>query len=114
MQIEPPRHADETESDTYLVDQVLAQNKAAVNAEQSHEPSMSEQLAALRAEISRLAESASLIAGEATAIVAQAPARLRFEGERQFHRRPVIALLAIGILSFHLAQALLGRSRRMG
>ncbi|TXR49626.1 hypothetical protein [Phyllobacterium endophyticum] len=113
MQIEPPRHADETESDTYLVDQVLAQNKAALNAEQSHEPSMSEQLAALRAEISRLAESASLIAEEVAIIVAQAPTRLRYEGEKQIYKRPVISLLAIGILSFHLTQAIFGRSRRV-
>jgi hypothetical protein len=116
MQIEPTRNASEAEigSDTYLVDQVLEQRKKAPSDAILQDLPLSEQLAALRAEIGRLAESASLIAGEATAIVAQAPARLRFEGERQFHRRPVIALLAIGILSFHLAQALLGRSRRMG
>jgi hypothetical protein len=115
MQIEPTPNADEAEigSDTSLVDQVLEQNKKAPSEAISQDLPMSEQLAALRAEIGRLAESASLIAEEATAVVAQAPARLRSEGERQFHKRPVISLLAIGILSFHLTQVLFGRSRRM-
>jgi len=96
-----------------LVDQVLEQRKKTPSEAISQDIPMSEQLAALRAEIGRLAESASLIAEEATAVVAQAPARLRSEGERQFHKRPVISLIAIGILSFHLTQVLFGRSRRM-
>ena len=115
MQIEPTRNADEAEigSDTYLVDQVLEQRKKVPSKAISQDLPMSEQLAALRAEIGRLADSASLIAKEATAIVAQAPARLRSEGERQLHKRPFISLLAIGILSFHLTQWLFGRSRGM-
>ena len=115
MQIEATPNADEAEigSDTYLVDQVLEQRKKAPSEAISQDIPMWEQLVALRAEIGRLAESASLVVEEATAIVAQAPARLRFEGERQFHKRPVVSLLAIGILSFHLTQALFGRSRRM-
>ena len=115
MQIEPTPNANEAEigGDTYLVDQVLEQRKKTPSEAISQDIPMSEQLAALRAEIGRLAESASLIAEEATAVVAQAPARLRSEGERQFHKRPVISLLAIGILSFHLTQVLFGRSRRM-
>ena len=115
MQIEPTPNADEAEigSDTYLVDQVLEQRKKAPSEAISQDIPMSEQLAALRAEIGRLSDSASLIAEEATAIVAQAPARLRSEAESQFHKRPVTSLLAIAILSFHLTHALFGRSRRM-
>ncbi|WP_457301098.1 hypothetical protein [Phyllobacterium sp. P5_D12] len=115
MQIEPTSNEDEAEngSDTYLVDQVLEQRKKDPGEAISQYIPMSDQLAALRAEIGRLAESASLIAEEATAIVAQAPARLRSEGERQFYKRPVISLLAISILSFRLTQALFGRSYRM-
>lgn len=115
MQTEPTRITDEAEveNDTYLVDQVLEQRKNDPGEAIPQDIPMSDQLAALRAEIGRLAESASLIAEEATAIMAQAPARLRSEGERQFHKRPVISLLAIGIFSFHLTRALFGRSYRM-
>ncbi|MDR6635938.1 hypothetical protein J2X72_004752 [Phyllobacterium sp. 1468] len=112
MQIEPTPNSDEAEieSDTYLVDQVLEQRKKAPGEATSQDIPLSEQLVALRAEIRRLAASASLITEEATAILAQAPARLRSEGERQFYKRPVISLFVIGILTFHLTQAFFGRS----
>lgn len=115
MQTEPTRNTGEAEveSDTYLVDQVLEQRKKDPGEAISQDIPISDQLAALRAEIGRLAESVSLIAEEATAIVVRAPARLRSEGERQFYKRPVISLLAIGILSFRLTRALFGRSYRM-
>ena len=115
MQTEPTRDTGEAEveSDTYLVDQVLEQRKKDPGEAISQDLPMSDQLAALRAEIGRLAESISLIAEEATAIVARAPARLRSEAERQLYERPLISLLAIGILSFHLTHALFGSSRRM-
>ncbi len=58
MQIEPTRNADEAEngSDTYLVDQVLEQRKKDPGEAISQDIPMSEQLAALRAEIGRLSE----------------------------------------------------------
>ncbi|MBZ9657295.1 hypothetical protein [Phyllobacterium lublinensis] len=103
--------ASETESDTYLADQVLQRTNEA-NPEQERVVDLGDELLAMRAEVDTIAESLGLLASSAKALISDSPVLLENELHSLIQRKPLTALFGTTALSFLFTLRLVGPGKR--